>query len=104
VNKDANYIPADLNVSLSKGLTITWADGRKSSYSCHFLRSHSPCATERELRKRLVEEGNEQAYNVDRNVTIVTAKEVGNYALHFSFSDRHSKYSRFQQGSAYLLF
>lgn len=37
--------PQHIAVSKSRGVTIDWADGHQSHYSCEYLRDHCPCAT-----------------------------------------------------------
>lgn len=87
---DPKYDPYDMEVDLSKGLTITWGDKVKTFISCRFLRLKSPCAQWREYTKDRTPEQLEIIYDtVPKDLTIVDAKEMGNYALGFHFSDNH---------------
>ena len=91
---DPKYVPVKMNLSRSQGLTIVWGDGRRCAYSCYDLRLNSPCATQREVRRKMAQETNPLAVLdasaiVAPDVTITDVQEVGNYALQFTFSDGH---------------
>ena len=91
---DPKYVPVSMNLSRSQGLTIVWGDGRRGAYSCYGLRLNSPCATQREVRRKIAQETNplnvlDASAIVDPGVTITDVQEVGNYALQFTFSDGH---------------
>jgi ATP-binding protein involved in chromosome partitioning len=87
---DLRYEPEDMEVDLSKGLTITWADGVTTFISSRFLRLKSTCAQWREYTKGRTPEQLEIIYDtVPKDITITDAKEMGNYALGIMFSDNH---------------
>ena len=67
-------------------LTIGWADGHESQYLARYLRGRCPCAqcvSETSGQRMVFEE------HVNPDVKIEAAKIVGNYALHFEWSDGH---------------
>ena len=66
---------------------ITWNDGHFSSYPSWYLREHCPCANcvEEFTGVRKIAEG-----SVAGSLERVTVDPVGNYALHFGWSDGHS--------------
>lgn len=77
--------PLQVRVSKSKGIQVQWADGHLSTYDHAYLRDHCPCATCREA-----EPGGQSALPLYRpNPQVVAAEVVGNYAIHFRFSDGH---------------
>jgi len=84
--------PAHLELDRQRGLTVTWADGRKSFYPIEHLRQMSPSAEARELRTQMAK--NPLAIlpaSVANSgpVTALGADLVGNYALRIRFSDGH---------------
>ena len=88
---DAALIPTEMEVERAKGLTIVWGDGKKSFLSVAELRKRCPCATCRKIR----EDTNplkviQPEKSVPSDVTILSAEEIGNYALGFTFSDGHA--------------
>jgi DUF971 family protein len=66
---------------------ITWNDGHFSSFPSWYLREKCPCAlcVEEFSGVRRIEPG-----SVPSTVERVAIGPVGNYALHFSWSDGHS--------------
>jgi DUF971 family protein len=66
---------------------ITWNDGHESPYPSWYLRENCPCAlcVEEFTGVRKVAEG-----SIPGNLERVMVEPVGNYALHFEWSDGHS--------------
>ena len=66
---------------------IEWSDGTKSGFTAPELRGLCPCAqcVSETTGKRLTFEE-----HVRPDVAIETARTVGNYALHFEWSDGHT--------------
>ena len=66
---------------------ITWNDGHFSSYPSWYLREKCPCAScveEMTGRPRI------QPGSIPSQLERVSVSPVGNYALHFGWSDGHS--------------
>jgi DUF971 family protein len=79
--------PVEIRKKAGERITIRWADGHESVYPARALRGRCPCAqcVSETTGKRLVHEE-----HVDPGVHIVAARIVGNYALHFDWSDGHT--------------
>jgi DUF971 family protein len=79
--------PAEIRKKKGEGIVITWQDGHPSTYGARFLRGRCPCAAcvSETTGQRLVSEE-----HIGPDVTIGAARTVGNYALHFDFSDGHT--------------
>ncbi|MGH9415312.1 MAG: DUF971 domain-containing protein [Terriglobales bacterium] len=90
----AAAVPANIDVSLSQGITIAWRDGRTSRYSVAQLRAACPCATCADLhhtgeRPTAVPASPLPIYKpAGHRLTGVTP--VGRYALQLHFSDGHA--------------
>jgi DUF971 family protein len=66
---------------------ILWSDGHASTYRASYLRRHCRCALcvdERTGRPLLAPE------TIPDDLTILSVELVGQYALHFQWSDGHS--------------
>lgn len=89
--------PQDVDVSLSQGVTIRWADGHVSRYGIKYLRDHCPCATctdahgtgEKPTATRMTA-GNALPIYQPAGHKLEKVEPVGRYALQFHFDDRHS--------------
>jgi DUF971 family protein len=70
-----------------KQTDVTWNDGHFSSYPSWYLRENCMCAicVEEFTGKRKVGHG-----NISSTIERVSVSAVGNYALHFNWSDGHS--------------
>lgn len=79
--------PVEIRKKAGERITIRWADGHESVYPARGLRGRCPCAqcVSETTGQRLVHEE-----HVDPGVQIVAARIVGNYALHFDWSDGHT--------------
>ena len=66
---------------------IVWNDGHVSSYPSWYLRENCPCATcvEEFTGRRMILQG-----SIPSSLERVDVGPVGNYALHFAWSDGHS--------------
>lgn len=66
---------------------VTWNDGHFSSFPSWYLREHCPCAScvEEMTGVRRIEPG-----SIPSSLERVSVSAVGNYALHFEWSDGHS--------------
>ena len=79
--------PAEIRKKSGEGIVIRWLDGHTSTFGARFLRGRCPCAqcVSESTGMRLVSEE-----HVAPDVSIESARTVGNYALHFTFSDGHT--------------
>lgn len=80
-------LPQEIRKAGDKELKITWSDGHVSKYPSFYLRENCRCAAcVNELTgQRLIAPG-----SVPRDLKLVRAEVVGNYALGFAFSDGHA--------------
>lgn len=91
---DPRKKPASVKVHVSTGLgvDITWEDGHSSHYDFAYLRDQCPCATcndEREKKQTMGGIGTALPLFKPK-AKARQANAVGNYAIHFEFSDGHS--------------
>ena len=78
--------PLSIKKKGGERLTIGWGDGHEGRYPARYLRGRCPCAqcvSETTGQRMVFEE------HVNPDVKIGAAKIVGNYALHFEWSDGH---------------
>jgi DUF971 family protein len=77
----------EIRKKAGEGIVIRWQDGHASTFGARYLRGRCPCAqcVSETTGQRLVSED-----HIDPGVAIEAARTVGNYALHFSFSDGHT--------------
>ena len=66
---------------------VTWNNGHFSSYPSWYLRENCPCAAcvEEFTGSRMITAG-----TIPGNLERLNVAAVGNYALHFEWSDRHT--------------
>ena len=79
--------PIELRKKGTERFTIRWADGHESVFEARYLRGRCPCAgcvSETTGRRLVFEE------QVNPDVAFAAARTVGNYALHFDWSDGHT--------------
>ena len=87
--KPAPQVPTAVDARLAPGgtaLLLTWDDGLKTELPTRLLRQECPCAEcvdEWSGKRTLV------ATSVPENLTATGPNPVGNYAVSFTFSDRH---------------
>lgn len=81
-----NGPPKLITKSSDLELKIVWDDDNISIYSFRNLRFSCLCARCRDeiTGKKLI-----QLENISTNLKVTNAQLVGNYAVHFSFSDGH---------------
>ena len=79
--------PAEIRKKGGESVTIRWADGHVSAYEARYLRGRCPCAqcVSESTGQRLVLEE-----HIRPDIAIAAARTVGNYALHFDWSDGHT--------------
>lgn len=79
--------PAEIRKKSGESIAIRWTDGHVSTFAARYLRGRCPCAqcVSETSGKRLVSEE-----HIRPDITLEAARTVGNYALHFSFSDGHT--------------
>ena len=84
--------PSRLNLKKDEKLEIDWRDGSKSVYSLSLLRSMCPCAQcklVREEQKQRKTRLNILPGNYSKQLSVVGAELIGNYALRIDWSDEH---------------
>lgn len=84
--------PKHLDLDREKGLTVEWADGKRSFYPITYLRRMSPSADQRELREQMARNPLTvlpAGGGSDRPLTATGLELVGNYAVKIIFSDGH---------------
>lgn len=81
-----NSTPVELKKIGQEQFKITWQDGHVSAYSFRYLRQNCACAGCRDEISgiRVLDPD-----SVPVDLKGLRADLVGNYALHFSFSDHH---------------
>jgi DUF971 family protein len=79
--------PAEIRKKSGESITIRWSDGHVSTFGARYLRGRCPCAqcVSETTGVRLVSEE-----HIAPDVALEAARTVGNYALHFTFSDGHT--------------
>ena len=81
--------PKHIDVSLSSGVQIDWADGHHSEYTLQHLRDNCPCATCTNAAHKPVEPA--APFQMYKKVLKMDGVEpVGRYALQFKWNDGHS--------------
>jgi DUF971 family protein len=81
-------VPRTLSLDLGKQtLSIEWHDGHRSAYAGNLLRLLCPCAG---CRGHVPGEVEPPRWEDVKAVSVVSASQVGSYALQFVFSDGHS--------------
>lgn len=84
----ANSTPRDVNISLSKGVAITWQDGHASSYALDYLRDQCPCAVCRGHSGEPPQANPLPLYKPAPRLT--KAEPVGRYAVQLFWADGHN--------------
>ena|SRR3989338_11674934 len=81
------FIPALVTRNSPHELKIVWNDGKESVYSLRELRVLCQCAVcKHEITgQRLI-----KLEDVSSDIDLVKVELVGNYALHFTWSDNHT--------------
>lgn len=69
------------------GINIQWSDGHSSEFSAFHLRDECHCAA---CRHELTGEKILSMDSIPKDISVLKATMIGNYALGFSFSDGHS--------------
>ena len=81
------YLMPTLVKRVSPRLTeITWNDGHVGSYPSWYLREKCPCAL---CIDEFTAEPKVEPGSIPASLERVTVEPVGNYALHFGWSDNH---------------
>ena len=84
-----NSDPRHVDLSLSQGLKIVWADGHTSPYALDYLRSNCPCATCRVAAEAPAQPPSPfPLYKPAPRLN--NAETVGRYALRLLWADGHS--------------
>lgn len=80
--------PVTVDVERERGVTITWDDGRVSTFGLEELRTNCLCAACRGLREQgraaWVQQPAAPALRIE------TAQEVGNWGLNLHWNDGHT--------------
>jgi len=73
---------------IGTGIRLTWQDGHVSEYSADYLRRLCPCAVCKEVPER--KDGLLPSSILgNKPAAILSAQQIGWYALQFVFGDRH---------------
>lgn len=85
-----DLIPISIKLSVPGGVAIEWNDGHQAVYSYAHLRRCCPCATcERREPNVVDDEPGTLPILGQRPIRVVSASQVGRYAIQFDFSDGH---------------
>jgi DUF971 family protein len=84
--------PKNIDISLSSGATIDWADGHHSSYALQYLRDHCPCAlcTHAHDGPGDPPQPATPFQMFKKALKLDGVEPVGRYALQFKWNDGHS--------------
>jgi DUF971 family protein len=87
VNAQEKIQPREIKKIGSSQLEITWGDGHRSLYRPNYLRAECMCAVciDEMTGRRKILPG-----MVPDDLQILTVELVGQYALHFDWSDGHN--------------
>jgi len=79
--------PAQLKKIGQEKFLITWQDAHVSDYTFRYLRQNCPCAecVSEDTGQRILDQD-----SVPADIKALKSELVGNYAVHFTFSDGHS--------------
>src|SRR5574340_33656 len=86
----ASTDPKNIDVSLSSGVTIAWADGHHSAYSLQYLRDHCPCALCTNAHGASPQPPANPFQMFKKVLKLDGVEPVGRYALQFKWNDGHS--------------
>jgi DUF971 family protein len=79
--------PVELKKQGQETFKIRWEDGHESIYSFRYLRQNCACAA---CRNEITGERTIDPETIPPDLKGTKVEIVGNYALHFEFSDHHS--------------
>ena len=83
-----NSDPKHVDISLSQGIKIVWADGHESRYPLEHLRQNCPCAA---CRGTAPSPGPASPFPMFKPAARLTnAESVGRYAVRLLWADGHS--------------
>ena len=82
-----NIIPKLVTRDSPTSLKIVWNDGKESIYNLRELRYACKCAL---CRREIIGNKLKKPEDIPEDINVLGIKTVGNYALHFSWSDGHS--------------
>ena len=84
-----NSDPRHVDISLSQGVKIAWADGHESQYSLDYLRQNCPCASCTVAGETPAAPPN--SFPMYKPVLRLTSADtVGRYAVRFLWADGHT--------------
>ena len=82
-----DFIPSLVTKDSTGNLKIVWRDTKECTYNLRELRFSCQCAL---CRHETTGEKLISLENIPSNINLVKVEIVGNYALHFTWSDNHS--------------
>ncbi|MBI3590183.1 MAG: DUF971 domain-containing protein [Candidatus Melainabacteria bacterium] len=82
-----NFIPKLVTRNSQGELKIIWSDEKECVYNLRKLRALCQCAL---CRHELTGERLVKLEDIPENINLLKAETVGNYALHFTWSDTHT--------------
>ena len=82
-----NFIPKLVTKDSTNNLKIVWNDNKECIYNLRELRASCQCAL---CKHEMTGEKLISVENIPLDINLVKAEIVGNYALHFNWSDNHT--------------
>lgn len=82
-----NLLPKLVTRHSQKELKIIWNDGKESIYKLRELRAACLCAL---CKHEITRESLIKLEDISEDINVIKIETVGNYALHFAWSDGHS--------------
>src|SRR5438309_755534 len=83
-----NTNPQHVDISLSQGIKIVWADGHESAYQLDYLRENCPCASCRTATHSSTPKSSFPMFKPAARLT--GAEPVGRYAVRLLWADGHN--------------
>ena len=81
------FIPKLVTKDSIGNLKIVWSDDKECIYNLRELRSNCQCAL---CKHEMTGEKLISLENIPKDINLVKVEIVGNYALHFAWSDNHT--------------
>ena len=82
-----DFIPKLVTKDSLENLRIVWNDDKECIYNLRELRANCQCAL---CKHEMTGEKLISLENISKDINLVKVEVVGNYALHFTWSDSHT--------------